>query len=247
MKEQLDNCINLIKQQEVNGCIAGSILLDYNPSWNQDIDIFVYDKSSFNKLLFFMNYNPMFTILDKLEKHKFDQYINDDKSSLDSIGLITIKFKYNLSVDVNVIFKKYHKNAFDVISNFDIDLISTAYDIKTGKTISLRESTGNKGTWNKWNPYYYKTDFWSTKKLLRQFERVIKYTKRGYDLSEVTDKYIEIVEDIIKSENFYKTEKGTKFFEENIEQFEVVLKIIKTWKETLTMSDAEILTLKTLI
>ena len=83
--------------------------------------------------------------------------------------------------------------------------------------------------------------------MLRQWERVIKYTERGYDLSSVTDKYIEIVEEIIQSENFYKTEKGTKYFEDNIETFEVVLKILQEWKKNKSISPAELLTLKTLV
>ena len=111
MKEHINNAIELLKEQKVNGCITGSCLLDYFEG--QDIDLFVYDKSSFNKLLFFMYYNPMFTILDPLEKHKFEDYTDNDKSSLKSIGLITIKFKYNLLVDVNVIYKEYHKNCFE--------------------------------------------------------------------------------------------------------------------------------------
>jgi len=245
MKTQINNAIELLKKQDINGCITGSCLLDYFEG--QDVDLFVYDKSSFNKILFFMYYNPMFNILDPLEKHKFEEYINDDKSSLDSIGLITIKFKYNLCIDINVIFKKFNKNCFDVMSGFDLDIIASAYDIKTKKILSLRESKGLIGTWNSWNMSFYKSDFWSTKRLLRQFERVVKYTQRGYDLSSVTDKYIEIVEDIIKTENYYKTEKGTKYFDNNIEQFEVVLKILQSWKKDLKMTEAELLTLKTLI
>lgn len=245
MKSHIEDAITILKNLEINGCITGSCLLDYFEG--QDVDLFVYDKSSFNKLLFFMHYNPMFTILDPLEQHKFDDYINNDKSSLEQLGLITIKFKYNLLVDINVIFKKFHKNCFDVLSNFDLDIITTGYDIKTGKTLSLRESTGNQGTWNKWNNSFYKPDFWSTKRLLRQFERVVKYTNRGYDLSSVTDKYIELVENIISTENFYKSEKGLKYFEDTIEQFEVVLKILKAWKKDLIMTPEQQLILKTLI
>ena len=245
MKSHINNAIEILKKQEINGCITGSCLLDYFEG--QDVDLFVYDKSSFNKLLFFMHYNPMFNILDPLEQHKFDDYINNDKSSLEQLGLITIKFKYNLLVDINVIFKKFHKNCFDVISNFDLDLIATGYDIKTGKTLSLRETTGLEGTWNKWNNTFYKPDFWSTKRLLRQFERTVKYTNRGYDLSSVTDKYIELVENIISTENFYKSEKGTKYFEDTIEQFEVVLKILNAWKKDLIMTPEQQLILKTLI
>ena len=245
MKEHIDNVISLLKKQDINACITGSCLLDYFE--NQDVDVFCYDKPSFNKLLFFMYYNPMFTILDPLEKHKFEDYINNDKSSLEQLGLITIKFKYNLLIDINVVFKKFQKNCFDVIANFDLDIIATGYDIKTGKTLSLRETTGMIGSWNKWNTSFYKFDFWSIKRLLRQFERVVKYTDRGYDLTSVTDKYISIIETILKSENVYKSEKGTKYFDDTMEQFEIVLKILKIWKKDLKMDAVELLTLKTII
>ena len=93
MKEQINDAINWIKEQPVKGCITGSCLLDYFEG--QDIDCFVYDEKSFNKLLFAMHHNPMFTILDPLEKWKFEQYINKNNSTFYKFGLITIKFNYN--------------------------------------------------------------------------------------------------------------------------------------------------------
>lgn len=247
MKEHFEKAIEILKESDINGCITGSCMLGFTPEWQQDIDVFVYDKSSFNKILFFMHYNPMFLILDPMEKHKFDEYINEDKSSLDSIGLISVKMKYNMLIDVNVVFKKFNKTIFDVISAFDMDIIATAYDIKTKRTISLRESEGMVGTWNKWNTSFYKTDFWSIKRLLRQFERIVKYTQRGYDLTAITDKYIEIIEEILKTENFYKTEKGNKYFNDSIEQFKIVLKILQVWKKELKLTPDEVLIMKTLI
>lgn len=247
MKEHFENVIDLLKKQDINGCITGSCMLGFTEKWNQDIDVFCYDEQSFIALLYFMKYNPMFLILDPLEKNKFEEYTKNNKSSLDTLGLISVKFKYNMLIDVNIIFKKFNKTCFDVISNFDLDIISIAYDIKTKKTLDLRESTGLVGTWNKWNSSFYKADFWSTKRLLRQFERVVKYTERGYDLTAVTDKYIELVEEILTKENFFKTEKGSKYFTDNMETFEVVLKILKVWKRDLKMSPEQILTLKTLI
>lgn len=245
MKEHLDNALSIIKDQNIDGCITGSCLLDYFPG--QDIDIFVYNESSFNKLLFFMHYNPMFQILDLLEEHKFNDYINNGRSSLQQLGLITIKFKYNLLVDVNVILKKNQNNCFDVLANFDLDIIAVGYDLKTKQILNLRQTTGFKGTWNKWNTSFYTTDFWSVKRLLRQFERVIKYTERGYDLTEVTDKYIEIINTILSIENYYKTEKGTKYFNDTIEQFEIVQKILLAWKKDLKITPEELLILKTII
>ena len=204
MKKQFENAIEVLKQQtEVDGCITGSCWLGFHEGWNQDIDVFCYSKSSFNQLIYFMKYNPMFTILEPLELHKMNDYMKNDRSSLKNLGLITIKFKYNLCIDVNIIFKEFHKTIFDVLGNFDLELIATGYDIKTGKMLSLRETTGLEGSWNRWNTSFYKTDYWSIKRLLRQFERVVKYTQRGYDLSSVTDKYISIVEEILATENFF--------------------------------------------
>lgn len=246
MKEQIDNAVALLKEQDIDGCITGSCLLDFFEG--QDVDLFCYSESSFNQLLFFCHYTPMFQILDPLELHKFNEYIKHNDSSLKNLGLITIKFKYNLCVDVNIIFKKYNKNCFDVISNFDLDIIAIAYDIKTKKTLSLRESEGMVGTWNKWNQTFYdEGNFWSIKRLLRQFQRVVKYTERGYNLTSITDKYIEIVEKAINTQNFYKSEKGIKYFNDTIEQFEIVLKILNVWKTTGQLSEIEKLTLTTLI
>lgn len=245
MKEQIDNAVTILKGLDINGCITGSVLLDYFEG--ADIDVFVYDKSSFNKLLFFMHYNPMFTILDKLELHKFNEYINEDKSSLDSIGLISIKFKYNLCIDVNVVFKKFHKNIFDVLSNFDLDIIANGYDIKTGNYLSLRTTTGLEGTWNRWNTSYYKCNLWSCKRLLRQFSRVVKYTERGYNLETVTDKYISLIEEILSLDNIYKTEKGSLFYEKTQKEFEIVLKILQVWKVEKKMSPENLMVLQTLI
>lgn len=194
-----------------------------------------------------MYYDKRFTVLDKLEEHKLLEYINTNKSSYDTIGLITIKFYYNLSVPVNIILKKSQRNLFDVISNFDIDLIAVGYDIKTGKTLNLRESVGKNVTWNRWNKSFYQIDFWSTKRLLRQFQRIIKYTDRGYNLNEVTDKYISILKEIIKIENFYHTEKGKTYFNENIEQFKKVLAILKVYRKEGVISKESLDVLNTLI
>jgi hypothetical protein len=246
MKEQIENAVNMLKQQDVDGCITGSCLLDYFEG--QDVDLFCYNESSFNKLLFFCYYNPSFLILNKLEEHKFNDYIDNGRSSLKKLGLITIKFKYNMFVDVNIIYKPAHKTCFDVIANFDLDIVATAYDIKTKQTISLRKSTGMEGTWNIWNENFYKKDdFWSIKRILRQFERVVKYTKRGYNLDEVTDKYIQIVEEIVNLENFYETQKGRDYFNDTIEQFQIVLKILKEYKKTKEIDTEDLTCLKTLI
>jgi hypothetical protein len=248
MQQQFENAFNTIKELEkINACLAGSSMLGYKEGWNQDIDVFCYDEQSFTALLYFMHYNPIFNILDKLELHKFEDYTRNKKSSLESFGVISIKFMYNLCIPVNIVYKKFGTNIFNVLSSFDTDLIAQGYCLQTKQYLSLRKSTGMVVNWNVFNTSFYKSDYWSVKRLLRQFDRNIKYHERGYDLSQVTDKYISIVEEIILTENFYKSDKGTKYFNDTIEQFEVVLKILQVWKKDLKMTPEQILILKTLI
>lgn len=249
MEKHFNDVLNILKQQDIDGCITGSIMLGFQKDWKdqQDIDLFCYDKPSFNKLLFFMHYNPMFQILNNLEKYKFDEFVNSDKSSLDSIGLITIKFKYNLLIDVNVVLKKFQNNIFDVLSNFDLDIIAQGYDIKTKRTLSLRETTNLNGTWNKWNKSFYNPNQWECKRFLRQFLRICKYTERGFDLTSVTDKYISMIEEILSKDNVYTSQRGVSFYEKTQKEFNILLKILKLWKKNQKMSDKHKLILQTLI
>lgn len=245
MKEQIEEVLEILKKENIDGCITGSCLLDYFEG--QDVDVFVYNKQSLYKILLFMYYNPLFQILDPLELHKYEEFIHNDKSSVKQLGLITIKFKYNTCVDVNIVFREYYNTVFDVISNFDLDIIACGYDIKTKQTISLRKSVNKECNWNIWNSAFYKADQWNIKRLLRQFERVVKYYKRGYNTLPVSAKYIELVKDILSKKNIYTTQKGTKFHEDTQDQFEIVLKVLEHWQRTQDIGEKELLLLKTLI
>jgi hypothetical protein len=111
----------------------------------------------------------------------------------------------------------------------------------------LRESTGNECTWNSWNTSYFNSNIWDVKRLCRQFTRVVKYQERGYDLSKVTDKYIELVKDILAKENIYISEKGNEFYERIQKEFEIVLKILQEYRKENKISSEGLTILKTLI
>ena len=248
MKKQIEDAIKFLKETDVAGCITGSALLEYYPDSNQDIDVFLYDEGAFNKLLYCLYYNPLFLIIEPLEQWKFDEFSKKGHSSLNKFGLISIKFKYNMSVDVNLVFKKYQKNAFDVISAFDLDIVAVAYDIQTKQELSLRENKGEKvATWNKWNNLFYTNDTWGTWRLLRQFERCIKYHDRGYDVTEVVDKYIEICEKLLDKDNVFKSDKGTAHFEKVTKETEIIVQILRVWKDTKKITPEELTMLKTII
>ena len=138
MKEIINEAVDWIKCQDVKGCITGSCLLDYFEG--QDIDVFVYDEASFTKMLYCMHFNPMFQLLEPIEQWKFKEWTNSKKSSLHKLGLVTLKFKYNLAVDVNVIYKMKDTNLFNVVSSFDMDIICKGYDIQTKQELSLSQN-----------------------------------------------------------------------------------------------------------
>lgn len=244
MKELIEQAIDWIKQQPINGCITGSCLLDYFEG--QDIDVFVYNEQSFNKILFAMKYDKMFQILDPLEQWKFDEYINKGQSSFNKLGLVTIKFKYNLSVDINVIYKKYSANAFSVLASFDMNIICKAYDIASKEVLDLTNNTGKVADWNRWNSAYYDFNIWRVGRLLRQVERCIKYYNRGYDTDKIILKYIDLIREYEEYESVFKSEKFNEKLEENQRNISTVKELMNVWLETHIIQEKELTQLKEL-
>jgi glycerol-3-phosphate cytidylyltransferase-like family protein len=239
MKEQINAAIEWLKKQPIKGCVTGSCLLDYYEG--QDVDIFVYDEKSFNKLLFAMHHNPMFNILDPLELWKFNQYINVNDSTFYKFGLITIKFMYNTCIPVNIVLKKKCQDIFSVLSSFDMDIISKGWDIETKQYLDLSQKLeGKTATWNRWNTSFYSDEIWKISRILRQLERCFKYYKRGYDVDLVVLKYIELIdkleeyESIFNSENFNEKLKITKA------NIATVKQICQLWLQTHTITDEEL-------
>lgn len=243
MKEQINSAIEWIKEQPIKGCITGSCLLDYYEG--QDVDIFVYDEKSFVKLLFAMHHSPMFTILDPLEKWKFNQYINNNDSTFYKFGLITIKFTYNTCVDVNIILKKKCQDIFSVLSSFDIDIICKGYDIQTQKYLDLSENLpGKVATWNKWNTAFYSEEIWQISRILRQLERCFKYHKRGYNTDLITLKYIDLINKLEEFESCFNSENFNEKLKITKANIAIVKQLCQLWLETHTITDEQLELLK---
>lgn len=242
MKEQLENAIKLIKNLEgIDGCITGSALLDYFPNSKQDVDVFVYSEAAFTKLLYTLKFHPMFLIIDPIEKWKADDWCDSSyKGSIKKIGLVTIKFVYNMSIDVNIIFKEKNHSIFDVLSTFDLDIISVGYDLKSKKTLDLSEGNGKLASWNKWNKSFYNPNIWAVSRILRQFERVVKYWKRGYNTDEVAIKYKEILQSMLEYENIFNSEKVDEKVQSVQKNSKILIKIIDNWLTQHKISETEL-------
>lgn len=244
MKEQIEKAIEWIKEQPIKGCITGSCLLEIFE--NADVDVFVYDEKSFNKILFAMHHNSMFTILDPLENWKFEQYINKEEKSINKFGLVTIKFTYNTCVDVNVVFKKKCTNIFSVLSSFDMDIISKGYDIQSKQYLDLtNNSTVTKiASWNKWNSQFFSDEIWEISRVLRQLERCFKYHKRGYNTDLVIHKYIELIDNIDQYESIFSSLNFNEKLKITKENTAILKEICNVWLNTHTITENEITLLK---
>jgi hypothetical protein len=247
MEEQIKNAIEWIKNQPIKGCISGSCLLGYFPDSHQDIDVFVYDEKSFNKLLFAMHHNPIFAIGDKLEQWKFEQYINKNNDTFYKFGLVTIKFTYNTCVDVNIILKKRTNDIFSVLSSFDMDIIAKGFDIQTGQYLDLTSGNGKIASWNKWNTAFYSEEVWEINRILRQLERCFKYHNRGYNVDEVVLKYIELIDKLQDFENIFNSDNFDNRIKITKENTLIVKQLCILWLETHEITPEQIELLKTKI
>lgn len=239
MKEHIDYVVDYLKKLPIKGCITGSCLLDYFD--DQDVDLFVYDEKSFNKVLFNLHYNTNFLILDKLEQWKLDQYLNKEYNNKASFGITTIKFIYNTCVPVNVILKKSCNNIFSVLSSFDMDIISKGYDIESGQILDLSEHLPKKqATWNKWNTNFYDPELWQISRILRQLQRVIKYHKRGYNTDAVCTKYIELIDRVQEFQNIFNSDNFSEKLKIRKNNTKVVKEICILWLKTHEISDEQL-------
>ena len=243
MKEHIDYVVEYLKKQPIKGCITGSCLLGYFEG--QDVDLFVYDEKSFNKILFNLHYNDDFLILDPLEKWKLDQFLNKEYGNKARFGITTIKFMYNTYIPVNIILKKSSSNIFSVLATFDMDIIAKGFDIETQQYLDLSENLPNKqATWNKWNTNFYDPELWQISRILRQLERVIKYHKRGYNTDAVVRKYIELIDQVQEFQNIFNSDNFSEKLKIRKSNTKIVKEICIKWLETHTISDETLELLK---
>lgn len=238
MKEQINSAIEWIKDQPVKGCITGSCLLEYFEG--QDIDVFMYDEKSFTKMMFAMHHSPLFTIMDPLEKWKFDQYINKNDDKFYKFGLVTIKFIYNTCIPVNIILKKRAQDVFSVLSSFDMDIICKGYDIQTKQLLDLSGNTGKVASWNKWNTTFYSDEIWQISRVLRQLERCFKYHRRGYNTDAVVKKYIELLTQLQEFESIFISENFNEKLKITQENTIIVKQLCELWLKTHEITDEQL-------
>ena len=155
--------------------------------------------------------------------------------------MLTIKFVYNLSVDVNIILKKGAKDAFGVLKSFDLDIIAKGYDLESGEVLDLSQNLPNKKcSWNKWNSTYYSKEPWAINRILRQMDRCIKYYRRGYDTDDVVLKYIELIDIIQNHDSVFNSDTYSIKLNINKKNTKIIKQICQLWLKTHEISEDEL-------
>ena len=241
MKEQQQKAIEYLKTLDVEGCITGSCLLDYFEG--SDIDIFAFNEAAFTKLLYTLKFNPMVTMLDKKEIWKLEDWCNSSyKGSIKKMGIITLKFYWNLSIPINIVYKEKCNNVFSVLESFDMSIICKAIDLKTKQVLDLTDNTGETkiADFNKWNKSFYSCNIWSVGRILRQLERCFKYYARSYQTDLVVLKYRSILEEMMEYENIFDSLTVSEKISSVKQNSLVLIKIIDVWLETHKISESEL-------
>lgn len=241
MEEQFNKALEWAMSRDVKGCITGSSLIQYFNE-KSDIDIFCYDQASFLKLYYEMYYDPMFQLLDKLEIWKSEQIMSKDFFNSKNYGGVTsLKFTYNLCINVNIILKKSFDNVFAVISSFDMNLVCKAYCLQSKKYLDLTEGSVESKIvdYNSWNPMFSGNEIWNISRILRQLERTIKYHRRGYNTDKVVLKYIELIGKIEEYDNVFTSESFKERLTEMQTNTRIVKEICKKWLQEHSLTDKE--------
>lgn len=128
-----------------------------------------------------------------------------------------------------------------------MDILAKGEDLFTNQKLDLTgDSVKTKtASWNKYNTNYYDPRLWQANILLRQVSRIVKYHKRGYNTDPLAKKYIEIINDIHKLQNIFKSNKFEEVLENSRKNTKLLKGILEKWLETHEITDKELEVLET--
>lgn len=243
-KNKIERAIEVAKHLPINGCITGSIWLPgFDPAWTDvpDIDIFVYSENDLRKAINYADWvlkmTPGTGSGERSEMQESWKLSRLDKSGLNyKIGITTYKF-YCDGIIFNFTFKM--KKQFgrwvpltciqDVLSSFDMSIVMQGYDIKTKVFFDLRPDNVPVTTAIP-NPLRDQdTMLWTVAKWIRQFDRVVKYYRRGYDTRPMARFYLEEIDACIEAGCLFDSEDSINTFDSFSKEFLEKRMIIADW------------------
>lgn len=245
LTEKIKETIELLKNEQINGCITGSSMIpDANfDEWDSvpDIDVFVYNEMQLLYASDLLMFKHGFKLLSAGEDWKFDRVKN--RGAQGNAALTTLKLTKD-DVVVNITYKRYKDSLVAVLQSFDMSTIMIGYDMAFGygldmRTKNIRVFDDKYDRWSddpkvaKPNPMRKQdVDMYGVEMWVRQFDRVIKYWNRGIDTRPMARFYIELITGVIERGQLFASEKGTLAFKEFVETYEPVKQKMVEWLES---------------
>lgn len=239
--EKIHSTIEILKQTDINGCITGSSMLpDANfDEWDNvpDIDVFVYTETQLLYAVDLMMYKYDFEPLSDGEWWKVNRCRNHGFQR--NAPLSTVKIAKD-DVVINITYKKGKTGMISVLESFDMTTIMVGYDIRHKFGIDMRSRNikvfGDNGAWPedpkvaKPNPLRDQdVDMYGVEMWVRQFDRVIKYWKRGIDTRPMAQFYIDLINGVIEKGQLFQTDKSSQAYSEFINTYEPLRDKMIAW------------------
>jgi hypothetical protein len=242
--DKIKETIEILKGTDIEGCISGSCMLpdkDFS-LWEDvpDVDVFVYNEWMLLYASDLLMLKHGFELCNEGEKWKFNRVRTRGQNS--KAPLTTLKLQKD-GVVVNLTYKKYKTNLINVLSSFDQSGIMIGYDIPFGfgldmRTKDIKVFDDRHGRWSDSpdvsvpNPMRKQdADMYTTEMWVRQFSRVIKYWKRGFDTRPMARFYIDLINKVLETGALFSTDKSTEAYEGFKTMYEPLRDKMVAWLE----------------
>jgi hypothetical protein len=115
-----------------------------------------------------------------------------------------------------------------------MSIVCKGFDLQTKQSLDITNGSDKTkiASWNRYNTNYYDPRLWQANMLLRQVSRIVKYYKRGYNTDPLAEKYIEIIDDINKLQNIFKSNKFEEVLDKSRRNTKLIKSVLKKWLET---------------
>lgn len=239
LTEKISCLVDLIRAQDIYGCITGSCLLDADfDTWDQapDVDVFVYSKAEFVRVCTMAEYQFGMDIgtgkerSAKQEKWKLSRLRSSDNKK--NMPVMTAKFNLDgvvLNVSVKSQGNHIYSSIHEVLGSFDMSIIMRGYDVHKHFWLDLRFGNPKVAQPNVMRDM--DCIMWNVAKWIRQFDRVVKYYARGYDTRPMAEFYLKMINNCIQAGCLFDSTASKSMFTEYSKEFLEQKTRISEWLE----------------
>ena len=237
LTQKIRTTINVLKAQDIRGCITGSTLLDEDfDLWDSipDIDVFVYSSAEMLHTCAVLEYRLGMTPgkgserSNKQEVWKLERLRKSGPSR--KLPVDTHSFYFD-GVIVNVTIKSHHNRPYDsiheILGSFDMSIIMKGYDIHRHFWLDLRFGDPRIAYPNIMRDM--DCVMWNVAKWTRQFDRVVKYYNRGYDTRPMAEFYLKMIDECIEAGCLFDSEASQDAYNSFTEEFSKKRQVIAEW------------------